>query len=281
MPLASMNELLLKAEQSNYGVGAFSITNMETIMGTIKAAEELKSPIILQVAEVRLKHSPLKYIGPLMVEAAKNASVPVAVHFDHGQSLEAITQAMDLGFTSVMFDGSHLCFEENISQTKKITNLAHQRGIDCEGEIGRVGGSEDGNQKIQMLVTGVEEAVGFARETGVDALAVAIGNAHGVYVQEPDLQFERLREINNVVSVPLVLHGGSGISHDDFRECIKRGITKINVATATLVSIVNNLTDLYKNNEKINYFTSHNQVIEGAYECVKEHILVFGSNNKV
>lgn len=216
MPLVQMKDILMKAYQENYGVGAFSVANMEMVMGAIKAAEELSSPLILQIAEVRLNHSPIHMIGPLMVAAAKQATVPVAVHFDHGMTFERIQETLEIGFSSVMFDGSHYPLEENIQKTKEIVELAKQYGATVEAEIGRVGGSEDGSEDIEMLLTSTTEAKRFAEETDVDALAVAIGNAHGMYNGDPNLRLDRLQEINDVVHIPLVLHGGSGISSNVF-----------------------------------------------------------------
>lgn len=277
MALVRMKELLEKADKSDYGIGAFSVANMEMIMGAIRAGEELNFPLILQIAEVRLKHSPLDLIGPVMIEAAKKAKVPVAVHLDHGINIETIKQALDLGFTSVMFDGSHLSLDENIKKTKEVIELAKKYDATVEAEIGRVGGSEDGAEDINMLITRVEDAVRFYEETKVDALAIAIGNAHGVYKEAPNLQFERLKEINDAVEIPLVLHGGSGIIVYEFKKCIKYGIKKINVATATFNNVVKRVDELFKNSESVDYFTYHNKVIEAAYENVKNHINIFKS----
>ena len=185
MALVKMTELLDAAREKNYAVGSFSIANMEMVKGTLKAAEEMHSPMILQIAEVRLTNSPLELIGPLMVSAAKNAKVPVAVHFDHGLTLENIEKALKIGFTSVMIDGSHLSFDENVKITKRVKELADKYGAAIEAEIGQVGGSEDGSEDIKMKVTNVEDAKRFVQETKVDALAVAIGNAHGVYKGTP------------------------------------------------------------------------------------------------
>ena len=172
MPLVNMKELLLEAQDGNWAVGSFSVSNMEMVMGILQAAEETQSPVILQIAEVRLKHSPLDLIGPLMVSAAENADVPVAVHFDHGTTVEAIEHALDLGFTSVMIDGSKLSLKENIAITRKVVKLAKDYGADVEGEIGSVGGSEDGSEQIAVNCTSPEQALQFQNETGVDALAI-------------------------------------------------------------------------------------------------------------
>ena len=219
MPLVNMKDLLLDAQKGGYAVGSFSIANMEMILGVIKAAEETKSPIILQIAEVRLNHSPLHIIGPTMIAAAKGAKVPVAVHLDHGTTLECIKQALELGFTSVMFDGSHLDVEENIAMTKKVIEMAKPYGAAVEAEIGCVGGSEDGSVDIAMRCTSPDQAKHFYDETGVDALAIAIGNAHGFYKEAPELRFDILEKVRNAVEVPLVLHGGTGIEPEDFIRC--------------------------------------------------------------
>lgn len=280
MPLVQMKDILIKANQENYGVGAFSVANMEMVMGAIQAAEELRSPLILQIAEVRLNHSPIHMIGPLMVAAAKKATVPVAVHFDHGMTFEKIKETLEIGFSSVMFDGSHYPLEENIQKTKEIVELAKQYGATVEAEIGRVGGSEDGLEDIEMLLTSTTEAKRFAEETDVDALAVAVGNAHGMYNGDPDLQLDRLQEINGIVDIPLVLHGGSGISPEDFKQCIQHGVRKINVATATFQNIVSTVNAAVLNTPYSDYFMYHQDVIEAAYENVKNHMLIFGSENK-
>lgn len=280
MPLVQMKDILIKANQENYGVGAFSVANMEMVMGAIQAAEELRSPLILQIAEVRLNHSPIHMIGPLMVAAAKKATVPVAVHFDHGMTFEKIKETLEIGFSSVMFDGSHYPLEENIQRTKEVVELAKQYGATVEAEIGRVGGSEDGSEDIEMMLTSTKEAKRFAEETDVDALAVAIGNAHGMYNGDPDLRLDRLQEINGIVDIPLVLHGGSGISPEDFKQCIQHGVRKINVATATFQNIVSTVNTVVLNTPYSDYFMYHQDVIEAAYENVKNHMLIFGSENK-
>ncbi len=280
MPLVQMKDLLIKANQENYGVGAFSVANMEMVMGAIQAAEELRSPLILQIAEVRLNHSPIHLIGPLMVAAAKKATAPIAVHFDHGMTFEKIKETLEIGFSSVMFDGSHYPLEENIQRTKEVVELAKQYGATVEAEIGRVGGSEDGSEDIEMMLTSTKEAKRFAEETDVHALAVAIGNAHGVYNGDPDLRLDRLQEINRIVDIPLVLHGGSGISPEDFKKCIQHGVRKINVATATFQNIVSTVNTAALNTPYSDYFTYHQDVIEAAYENVKNHMLIFGSENK-
>ena len=278
--LVNMRELLEDAEKGNYAVGSFSVANMEMVLGVLKAAEELNAPVILQIAEVRLKQSPLEIIGPLMVAAAENASTPVAVHFDHGKTIEKITEALDIGFTSVMFDGSHLPLEENIEMTKKVISTAEEYDAAVEAEIGCVDGSEDGSEDIAINCTKPDDAVRFEKETGVDALAIAIGNAHGNYKSTPKLRFDILKQVDDMTDTPLVLHGGTGISPEDFVKCSKTGIKKINIATATFDSVENNVREAYKNGNIQGYYDLHEAEIEGAYKNAKRHILIFGSDNK-
>lgn len=280
MALVKMTELLEDARKKNYAVGSFSIANMEMVKGALKAAEEMHSPMILQIAEVRLTNSPLELIGPLMVSAAKNTKVPVAVHFDHGLTLENIEKALEIGFTSVMIDGSHLNFDENVKITKMVKKLADKYGADIEAEIGQVGGSEDGSENIEMKVTNLKDAKRFVQETRVDALAVAIGNAHGVYKGTPKLRFDVLEELKENIETPLVLHGGSGITSEGFKECKNKGIRKINIATATFNSVEEAVRGLYADNEKKDYFTLQATEVHGAYENVKKHMDIFESVNK-
>lgn len=278
--LVNMSELLADAQEGDYAVGSFSVANMEMVLGVLKAAKELNAPVILQIAEVRLKQSPLELIGPLMVAAAENADTPVAVHFDHGKTLEKIGQALNLGFTSVMFDGSHLPLDENIEMTKKVIAMAQEYGADVEAEIGCVGGSEDGSEDIAINCTKLEDAIKFESETGVDALAIAIGNAHGNYKQTPKLRFDILEEIDKNTDIPLVLHGGTGITPDDFVKCSHTGIKKINIATATFDMVENTVSKCYNENTINGYYDLQAAEVEGAYQNAKRHILIFGTDNK-
>lgn len=278
--LVNMRDLLKDAQNGNYAVGSFSVANMEMVLGVLKAAEELNAPVILQIAEVRLKQSPLELIGPLMVAAAENAKTPVAVHFDHGKTEEKIGLALELGFTSVMFDGSHLPLDENIAQTKKIMSMAQDYDAAVEAEIGCVGGSEDGSEDIAINCTKPDDAVRFVNETGVDALAIAIGNAHGNYKSTPKLRFDILEKCAELVDTPLVLHGGTGISPEDFVKCSKTGIKKINIATATFDMVEKTVHTCYNNDEIKGYYDLQGAEVQGAYENAKKHILIFGTDNK-
>lgn len=275
MALVKMKDLLRRAEEKNIGCGAFSVGNMEMVRGAIRAAEELDTPIILQIAEVRLKNSPLHLMGPMMVQAAKEAKVDVAVHLDHGLTFETVDKALELGFTSVMLDASTLPFEENIARVKAVVEKARKYGVTVEAELGLVGGSEDGSCDHGIRCTDPDDAVVYARETGIDALAVAIGNAHGNYPVAPTLAFDVLEKIHEKVDIPLVLHGGSGITDKDFQKAISLGIRKVNIATASFNSLTAHVEKYMESTDKHNFFDLNEAMVQGTYENVKKHILVF------
>lgn len=275
MALVKMKDLLRRAEEKNIGCGAFSVGNMEMVRGAIRAAEELDTPIILQIAEVRLKNSPLHLMGPMMVQAAKEAKVDVAVHLDHGLTFETVDKALELGFTSVMLDASTLPFEENIDKVKTVVEKARKYGATVEAELGLVGGSEDGSCDHGIRCTDPDDAVVYARETGIDALAVAIGNAHGNYPVAPTLAFDVLEKIHEKVDIPLVLHGGSGITDKDFQKAISLGIRKVNIATASFNSLTAHVEKYMESTDKHNFFDLNEAMVQGTYENVKRHILVF------
>ena len=275
MALVKMKDLLKRAEEKNIGCGAFSVGNMEMVKGAIRAAEELDTPIILQIAEVRLKNSPLHLMGPMMVQAAKEAKVDVAVHLDHGLTFETVDKALELGFTSVMLDASTLPFEENIAKVKTVVEKARKHGATVEAELGLVGGSEDGSCDHGIRCTDPDDAVVYAKETGIDALAVAIGNAHGNYPVAPTLAFDVLAKIHEKVDIPLVLHGGSGISDKDFQRAISLGIRKVNIATASFNSLTAHVEKYMASTDKHNFFDLNEAMVQGTYENVKRHILVF------
>lgn len=273
MALVKMKDLLRRAEEKNIGCGAFSVGNMEMVRGAIRAAEELDTPIILQIAEVRLKNSPLHLMGPMMVQAAKEAKVDVAVHLDHGLTFETVDKALELGFTSVMLDASTLPFEENIARVKAVVEKARKYGATVEAELGLVGGSEDGSCDHGIRCTDPDDAVVYARETGIDALAVAIGNAHGNYPVAPTLAFDVLEKIHEKVDIPLVLHGGSGITDKDFQRAISLGIRKVNIATASFNSLTAHVEKYMESTDKHNFFDLNEAMVQGTYENVKRHIL--------
>ena len=283
MPLITMSEILHDADLYKYGVGAYNLLNMEAVKGAVRACEELRSPLIMQLAEVQLEGSPMNYMIPMMVHAAKEATVPVAVHFDHGVTFENIIKALKYGCTSVMFDGASLSFEENVKKTKEAVMIAHAMGATCEAELGVVGGAEaGGHHTAEELLTDVEQAAEFVERTGCDALAIAIGNAHGPYVKKPNLHFERLKKINEAVRVPLVLHGGSGISDEDFKKCVKLGIRKINVATSLQQNVslkIKNMCRLCSING-VDFFEIAKKLEEGVFDEIAAHTHIFGSGGK-
>lgn len=273
-------EILKDAYSNKYAVGAFNCLSLENAMGAIQAAEELRSPIIIQLAEVQFPYSPMEKMAPVFIESAEKASVPVCVHLDHGQSLETCVWAMKLGFQSIMYDGANLPLEENIRNTKEIVRIARALNVDIEAELGKVGNANSEQDNVSDIFTDVDESAYFIKETAVDALAIAIGNLHGKYVATPQLNIERLQEINNRNRLPLVLHGGSGTSFEDFKSCIHNGICKINVATAIQIAVTNKLEKYFKTVSNPNYIDMKYQMVEASKEAVIEHMLLFESNGK-
>ena len=232
MPLVSMNEVLQKAQKNGYAVGAFNVENMEMIQAGIAAAEELNSPVIVQTTPGTLKYADVDYFFANVKTAAEKASIPVVLHLDHGNSFALVMKAVRAGYTSIMIDGSKLPFEENIALSKSVVDACHAVNVPVEAELGRVGGKED-----DLVVSGdtpytdPAEAKEFAARTGVDSLAVGIGTAHGFYKGEPHVDLDRLGKIREVVDIPLVLHGTSGVSDAVVAEAVKNGICKVNYAT--------------------------------------------------
>lgn len=239
--LVSLNEVLKKAREEKVAIAAFNVPNLEMVRAAIEAAEEVDMPVILQHAEGHKSLISLEEIGPIMIHYAQQSQVPVVVHLDHGKSFEAILKAMLLGFTSVMIDASDLPFEENIEKTKEIVKIAHSLGISVEAELGHVftsslGGGEgrdpDDDQIGETdIYTNPVQAKQFVEATGVDCLAIAFGTVHGIYLKEPRLDLKRVKEVYETIKIPLVMHGGSGVSSADYQTAIDNGITKINYYT--------------------------------------------------
>lgn len=275
MALVTLKDLLLRAEEEKKAVGAFSVGNMEMVMGAVRAAEDAGEPIILQIAEKRLKNSPLPLMAPMMVSAAKNAKVDIAVHLDHGLTLECIDEALAYGFTSVMLDASLLPFEENIAMTQNVVEKARAFGASVEAELGVVGGNEGDTAEHKILCTDPGSAKIFTEKTGVDALAVAIGNAHGNYPVLPELRFDILEEIDKTVETPLVLHGGTGITDEMFRRAVSLGIRKINIATASFDRLAKYAKAYTDTADPPDYFTLSAEMARGVYDNVLRHINVF------
>ena len=230
--LASLKEVMEMAKQGGYAIGAFNTPNLECLLAVIHNAQEMNVPVIISHAQLHEEIAPLDDIGPLMVYAAKNAKVKVCVHLDHGEDLEYLERALEIGFTSVMYDGSLYSYEENVANTKKAVALAAKYNADMEAEIGVMGGREagaaDNGVKAEDLYTDPDVAAKFVAETGIDALAASFGTAHGLYKATPKLDFERIEQICAKTGIPLVMHGGSGVSPEDYRKAIAKGVRKIN-----------------------------------------------------
>ncbi len=276
--LVNLDSVLADAQKKHYAVGLFNTTDTDMLEAVISAAEELRSPVIIGTAEVLLPYGELKLIAPAMVAAAARASVPVVVHFDHGLTRERCVEAIDLGFSSIMFDGSAGDSEQNLKNTAEIVKYAHERGITVEGEIGHVGEAATGDGETSDMYTTPEEAVAFVNATGVDALAIAIGTAHGAYKQKPKLDIERLKEIRASLSTPLVLHGGSGLSDDDFKNTIREGIAKVNIFTDLCVAGIEGADEGIK--QGLSYLDIRNLKVEKMKQAAMRKMTLFGSAGK-
>ena len=224
--LMTGKDLLLDAQKNGYAVGAFNVNNMEGIQAIIRAAEAKKSPVILQASQGGLKYAGVEYIAELCKLAGRNAKVPVAVHLDHGTDFDQVMQCIRNGFTSVMIDGSRFPLEENIAFTKRVVEIAHMVGVTVEAELGKIGGTEDHITVDERDATFTDpmEAKRFVEETGVDYLAIAVGTSHGVYKGEPKLDYDRITAIRNIIDIPLVLHGSSGVPEESLKKAIPLGI---------------------------------------------------------
>lgn len=231
--LVTLKNILKIAEAKKCAVGSFNTPNLASMKAVISAAEELQQPVIIMHAQVHEEMGLCKMdeIAPIMLFMADRASVPVCVHLDHGTDLDYVKKGLDLGFTSVMYDGSELPKEENYANTSIMVEIAEKYGASVEAEIGSMGARESGNGGGESIYTDPSEAEQFARKTGIDALACAFGTAHGLYLKQPKLDFDRLEEIKSRVDIPLVMHGGSGVSHEDYKKVIELGIRKINYYT--------------------------------------------------
>lgn len=235
--LVNLNEALLPAKRGKYAVGLFNAVNLELARGVIAAAERTRSPVIMGTAEVLLPFGPLEELSWFLVPMAKRASVPVVIHYDHGLTAEKCVEALKLGFSSIMYDCSTDSYEDNVRKTKEMAYIAHCFGATIEAELGHVGdaeGSAEGTGALDdpaKFYTDPEQARDFATRTGVDALAIAVGTAHGHYKAKPKLDFARIEKIASIIPTPLVLHGGSGLTDADFKETIARGISKVNIFT--------------------------------------------------
>lgn len=282
MSLVTTKELLLDAQKNGYAVGAFNVENMEMVQAVVAAAEELNSPVIMQTTPSTVKYADLAYFYANAKVAADMASVPVVMHLDHGSSFELAMRAYRTGYTSIMIDGSHETYEDNIKVSKAVADACHPGGVPVEAELGKVGGKEDdldGGEGDPY--TDPQEAAEFVKRTGVDSLAVAIGTAHGVYKGEPKLDLGRLSEIHKVVDIPLVLHGTSGVPDETVKECVKRGICKVNYATDLRIAFSKGVKAVMTADPNVFDPKKYNAAgREEVKKYVMQKIMVVGSNGK-
>lgn len=283
MPLVSVHELLYKADQEKYAVGAFNANNMEIVQAIAQAAEAEKSPVIMQASQGAIKYAGLEYITRIVRIAAREASVPVALHLDHGTDFAQVVRCIRSGFSSVMYDGSKLPLEENIAMTCKVLDMARPIGVSVEAELGKIGGTEDEVhvEERDALFTDPEEARCFVERTGVDSLAVAIGTAHGQYKGKPKLDFKRLEKIKGLVSIPLVLHGSSGVPDESIRTAIGLGICKVNIDTNIREAFVGEMRRVMADNpSEIDPRKLLGPARQATVEIIREKIRLFGSAGK-
>ncbi len=286
MSLVTLKHALDHAKTHQYAIGAFNVHNLNLLHGIINAAQQKSSPVIINVAEVHLQYTSLKEIAPIIRMAARRVDVPVVLHLDHGLNFDTIIGAIKCGFTSVMFDGSSLSYEENLKQTKEIVKIAHAACVSVEAELGAIGGDEGGGlygEADSQYFTDPRLAKEFVEKTKVDCLAVAIGNAHGLYKGKPKLDFKRLEEIAQQTKIPLVLHGGSGISDDDFRRAVSLGIHKVNVYTAMSQAALKTISEAINSDAASydHYAQLLQQTETSISDVTKHHMDVFGSSGKV
>ena len=281
--LVTLNEVLKDARNNKYAVGLFNTVNLEMARGVLSAAEESRSPVIIGTAEVLLPYASLEDLAPMLISLARKATVPVVLHFDHGLTPECIYKAIELGFTSVMYDCSTKSFEKNCESVAELVKYAHSRGVTVEAELGHVGANDSSAEgeglQDHSIYTEPSEAKLYCEETGVDALAVAIGTLHGAYKSKPKLDFERLAEIAGMVDVPLVLHGGSGLSDDDFRRVIANGISKVNIFTDINNAAAGAACEGYSQGRGMTDLMPW--ITEAVKQATLEKIRLFGCANRV
>lgn len=283
MPLVSMNEFLPKAKEKKFAVGQFNMNNLEFAQAIADAAAELNSPFIYGVSEGALRYMGIEYTVAMAEAAAKKTGLPIALHLDHGSSFEVAMACIRAGFSSVMFDGSHYPFEENVRLTKEIVKAAHAMGVSVEGELGTIGGVEDDVNVAEedAALAKPEEAIRFYEETGVDALAIAVGTAHGMYSGEPNIRFDIIEEVASKVPVPIVLHGGSGVPDEAIRKAIELGVGKINVNTENQVACTAKIREVLAKDEKVIDPRKYlGPARDAMIEIVKAKIQLFGSANQ-
>ena len=274
--LTNLSSVLLDAKKNRYAVGLFNTVNLEMAKGVLQAAQELRSPVIIGTAEILLPYAELEELSYFLKPMAQRADVPVVLHYDHGLTDKRVREAIALGFTSVMYDCSMDSYEDNIQRVADITAFAHEHGVTVEGELGHVGANAADDD--HSIYTDPETAADFVRRTGVDALAVAIGTAHGAYKQKPKLDIRRLQQLSQAVDVPLVLHGGSGLSAQDFRSCVENGISKVNIFTDINCACVDAVVDNYR--KGLGLTDVMNAQVEAVKHATMEKMRLFGCEGR-
>ncbi|MFQ5867122.1 MAG: class II fructose-1,6-bisphosphate aldolase [bacterium] len=283
MPLVTTKELLEKAMREKYAAGAFNANNIEMVQAIIEAAEEENAPVILQASQGAIKYAGLENVVAIVKNAAAMAKVPIALHLDHGTNYEQNVKCLRMGFTSLMFDGSKLPYEENVSITRKVVEMGHAVGVPVEGEIGKIAGTEDHItvSEVEASMTEPEEALRFVQDTGVDSLAVAVGSVHRMKKKEAKLDHERIGKIAELVKIPLVLHGSSGVMDDEMKRGIKEGLCKINVATQLNMAFVEGMRKaLNEKPEEVDPRKILRVSKELLKKVVKDRIRVFGCSGR-
>lgn len=272
--LVTLREVLKDAQEKHYGVGLFNTVNLEMAKGVLAAAEELRSPVIIGTAEVLLPYASLEELTYFLLPMARKATVPVVLHYDHGLTEEKIMEALRLGFSSIMYDCSTDSYENNIGRVAQMVKIARLFGASVEGELGHVGANESLTAD-DSIYTQPEEALDFVSRTGVDALAVAIGTAHGAYKEQPKLDIQRLSQIAGMVPTPLVLHGGSGLTDEDFQNCVANGIAKINIFTDINCAAARAAYDNYREGRGLTDL--QNEITQAVKQETMKKMRVFGS----
>lgn len=283
MPLVNLNEIMERAEREKYAVGAFNCNNMEIVQAIVEAAVEENSPVIIQASQGAIKYAGLDYIIALVRTAADNNDIPICLHLDHGTDFNQVKDCIDRGFSSVMYDGSQHSLEENIRITKEVLEIARTKNVSVEGELGKIGGTEDDVHvdEADANYTDPEEAKRYVDETGIDALAVAIGTAHGQYKGEPKLRFDILEEIKKRVDIPIVLHGSSGVPDEAIRRAVELGVRKINIDTNIREAFVKGVHKAIEDNpQEIDPRKILGPAKAEMKEIVREKIRLFGSAGK-
>ena len=272
--LVTLREVLKDAQEKHYGVGLFNTVNPEMAKGVLAAAEELRSPVIIGTAEVLLPYASLEELTYFLLPMARKATVPVVLHYDHGLTEEKILEALRLGFSSIMYDCSTDSYENNIGRVAQMVKIARLFGASVEGELGHVGANESPTAD-DSIYTQPEEALDFVSRTGVDALAVAIGTAHGAYKEKPKLDIQRLSQIAGMVPTPLVLHGGSGLTDEDFQNCVANGIAKINIFTDINCAAARAAYDNYREGRGLTDL--QNEITQAVKQETMKKMRIFGS----